>query len=186
MASDKRDFSDFTKFPGKIIDGRYQFPTLHHIDGKNKHRIWKIQVRLIKEDSKKKKYGYGWNINADNEVPVIDDYLYGDHPDGTIAQMWAKAGIIDGKITVHPPTFSEPKNQGKADARTAFQSALIEARAKYLKRTEKGGLPEKEFKKQNRKKDGSAPKTHDGMYYPMLLRKYDKEKKPNGICRLIT
>ena len=75
MASDKRDFSNFKEFPGSIIDGRYQFPVLHHIGGKDKHRIWKIQVRLIKLDSKKTKYTYGWNVNADDEVPVKRKYL---------------------------------------------------------------------------------------------------------------
>ncbi len=172
MASDKRNFANFKKFPGKIIDGRYKFPVLHVEDGFGRHRIWTIQIRLIKVASKKKKYGYGWNINGDDEVPLANEYLEDeDPPAGCISQMWAEAGIIDGKITVHPPTFSRAKNQGKSDARSTFQSALIAGRAKYLKRMEKGGLPEKEFK--NR----STSNTHDGMYYPMLLRKNDKEGK---------
>lgn len=168
MASDKRNFSDFTKFPGEIIDNRYQFPTLHHIDGRDKHRAWKIQVRLIKDFSKKDKYSYGWNVNADIEVPLKDEYLIGPIPDGILAQMWVEAGIVDGKTTVHAPSFPKKKNCGKADERSKFQSALIEARALYIKKKEKGGMTEEEFE------DGV---THDGMYYPMLLRKFDKEKK---------
>lgn len=168
MASDKRNFSDFVNFPGKIKDNRYQFPVLHHIDGRNNHRAWKIQIRLIKEFSRKKRYSYGWNVNADVEVPFKHQYLTEELPDGILSQMWAEVGVVGGKTTIHPPSFPKKKNAGKADERSMLQSAMIEARAKYLKKIEKGGRSETEFKQ------GTV---HDGMYYPMLLRKFDDEKK---------
>lgn len=168
MASEKRDYSNFSNFPGNLRDNRYQFPTLHHIDGRNNHRLWKIQIRLIKEFSKKEKYSYGWNINADTEVPFKQEYITKELPEGVLAQMWAEVGIVGGKTTIHPPTFPKRKNNGKADERSRLQSAMIEARAKYLKKIEKGGRTEAEFK--------SNP-VHDGMYYPMLLRKFDDEMK---------
>jgi ATP-dependent DNA ligase len=175
MASDKRQFSDFTKFPGGIdkTTGTYIFPTLYHRDSSNNTRIWSINIRLIKGNEKK--YSHDWDLLLDNTIPVKLAYLTGnDIPDGTIAQVWVETGVVDGKLSRHSPTYPKIKNVGKSNERNQFEQSLILARSQYLKRYENGLRTKKEFKKMQTIK-GKEPK--NTKYFPMLVRKFDDEKK---------
>lgn len=169
--SNARNMTDFDAFPGEITDRGYEFPTLYHTDGNMNQRTWHIMVRLIKSGSKQKEYGYDWVLN-EHEVPILPGYLHDDPlPDGTIAQMWAEAGVTGGKMTRHPCTFPQPTNVGRKNERHHLKQALVDARSKWIKKKEQGHLPLEEYEKMQ---DRPAKMTH---YFPMLLHKYDKEKR---------
>jgi len=171
MSSDKRQFSDFTKFPGSIDDttGSYIFPSLYHTDNNNKTRIWTISVRLIKGGEKK--HDIDWDLMQDDTVPVKAVYLNGDNiPSGTRSQLWVETGVIDGKISRHPPTYPQIKNEGKSNERNSFEQGLVIARSQYLKRIENGARIFKEFNSKTKTKSTGV------MYFPMLVCKFDDEK----------
>mgnify|MGYP003968154871 FL=1 len=74
MELDKRNFTDFDKFPGKIeSNGIYKFPSLYHIDHNKNTRIWTINIRLTK--GIEKYYDIDWDLMNDNIVPVKPCYL---------------------------------------------------------------------------------------------------------------
>lgn len=185
MSADKRQFSDFTQFPGGIVDGTYEFPRLYHTDSNGNTRRWGINVRLVK--GKEKKYGIDWDLLVDDIVPIQEKYINGEAlPDGTIAQMWVETGVIDGKLSRHAPTYPKTKNAGRSNERNPLEQGLVEARSHYLKRVENGLVEEDEFKKataeQNKPlKKGQKPAAKKLIkhqkYFPMLVRKYEDEKK---------
>ena len=172
MAADKRNFSDFTVFPGEInkTTGSYDFPDLYHSDSNNNDRIWSIKVRLVK--GKEKKYSIDWDLMEDDTIPVKSSYLNTtDIPKGTISQMWVETGVIGGKITRHTPTYSEEKHVGQSNERNTFKSSLVTARSLYLKKLDNGMRPNNIFYSKPTKPVKYA------RYFPMLVRKYDDEKK---------
>lgn len=173
MSSDKRDFSDFENFPGEINVDKYQFPSLYYIDGSNKTRIWTIYVRLVKDsiNGKRPKHKHNWNLMEENQIPIIKEYLLNKElPPNVVSQFWVETGVIDGKISRHPPTYPKKTNIGKVNERNTLKQGLVDARSKYLKKYEEGGRPKNEF---SRKK--KLPKNKK--FFPMLARKYDDEKK---------
>lgn len=170
MSADKRQFSDFTQFPGNIDDttGSYIFPQLYHVDGNDNIRIWTIFIRLIKGSPKK--YSHDWDLLLDDTVPIKPEYLSNtDIPDGTISQIWVETGIIGGKISRHNPTYPIVKNSGKKNERNTFKQGLVLARSQYLKKYENGCRPESEFKSTKLKKS----KSKDIKYFPMLVRNFE-------------
>jgi ATP-dependent DNA ligase len=172
MTSEKRQFSDFTKFPGCIDDttGNFVFPHLYHKDSSNNTRIWTIQIRLIK--GCEKHYSIDWDLLLDDTIPIKQSYIEGSNiPSGTIAQVWVETGVIGGKIVRHAPTYPAIKNSGKSNERNTFEQSLVLARSQYLKRYENGLRPESEFKKMH-----STKTSHNVKYFPMLVRKYEEEK----------
>lgn len=189
MSADKRQFSDFTAFPGEIVDGTYKFPRLYHTDANDNTRRWGVNVRLVK--GREKKYKVDWDLMLDNIVPIQDNYLNGETlPAGTVAQTWVETGVIGGKLTRHPPTYPKPKNVGRSNERNMLEQGLVEARSHYLKKTENGLLEESKFndaKPEVEKplKKGEVRKTKakkvnivkHAKYFPMLVRKYDDERK---------
>jgi ATP-dependent DNA ligase len=181
MSADKRQFSDFTKFPGEIEDGTYTFPRLYHTDSNENTRKWEIKVRLIKGGEKK--YGIDWDLMLDDVVPVQKKHLEGEPlPEGTVAQMWVETGVMTGKLSRHQPTYPKTKNAGRSNERNPLEQGLVEARSHYLKRVENGLVSEAEFLKSNAptkkgKKSTKKSKIKHEKYFPMLVRKYEDEKK---------
>jgi ATP-dependent DNA ligase len=170
MELDKRNFTDFDKFPGKIeSNGIYKFPSLYHIDHNKNTRIWTINIRLTK--GIEKYYDIDWDLMNDNIVPVKPCYLINNNiPAETNAQIYVETGVISGKITRHSPTYSTIKNKGKSNERNKFEQALVMARTLYLKKIDSGSRTKKEFGKHTKKQVNIK-------YFPMLVRKYDDEKK---------
>lgn len=168
MASDKRDFSDFHKFPGGISKGWYAFPQVNTLDTMNRNRVWNIWVRLIttKDGKQPARRKINWDTDADIVVPLLKKHLDGDDvPDNTIAQMWTTQGIDSEndtyKTTVSIPTYvTEGKNLGKKNATTVLTQALIQARSKYLKKMQESS------ERENRKR-----------FFPFAVHKYDLEPK---------
>jgi hypothetical protein len=172
MSADKRNFSDFTVFPGEInkTTGSYDFPDLYHSDSNKNDRVWSIKVRLIK--GKEKMYAIDWDLMTDDTVPVKPSYLKTiDIPDGTITQLWVETGVIDGKSTRHTPTYPEKKHVGNSNEWNTFKAGLVTARSLYLKKLENGLRPHHIFYGK------STIKVKYTRYFPMLVRKYDDEKK---------
>ena len=167
----KRNMVDFDGFQGSISsNGIYEFPSLHHLDSHNKHRIWSIFIRIIKKDGQS--HEINWDIKKDKQLKISPDYFktgsdYVSLPSDAIAEAWVETGITDGKITRSSPTYFENNAfEGQKNQRNAFQQALIYSRSQYLKRVNKGGQvmgdfqsnnvedkkeSEKEDKKENRK-----------------------------------
>lgn len=172
MSSDKRQFSDFAKFQGRILSesGEYVFPVLYHKDSNCNMRMWKISVRLIKGNINKPPiYKIDWDVMKDNTIPIISAYLNNAPiPDNSIAQMWVETGVIGGKISRHSPTYPKPKNIGKKNERNSLEQALVLARSQFLKKINMGltTTPNKKIKIST-----------TTMYFPMLVHKYENEKK---------
>ena len=186
MAADKRNFTDFENFPGKINDNDnlYEFPTLYKTASTGKPREWSIFCRLIKEDSKdtKETKKQNWNILAEDEVPLKEEYLEIGYkiPEGTIAQLWSESGLVGNETSRSAATYiSIPKNQGKKNERNVLQQALVECRSKYLKKIDDGSVD----KLTKLTVDLSGVNINaTTKYYPMLAKKYenfeDKIKYP--------
>jgi hypothetical protein len=170
MASDKRDFKDFAKFPGSLIAGIYTFPPLYHDDSMDRQREWKAFVRLV--NNKNIKPGIDWDINSQKTKAIINANYTTNVPiaKGWYAQFWVESGIANGKITRHEATYTLPKNEGKANERNVIQQALILGRSKWLKRKQEGGREKGESRIQKKYKDKRR-------YFPMLLHKYENESK---------
>jgi len=52
--------------------------------------------------------------------------------------FWTEQGQLGGKIVVNKPTTTTPKNEGRVNATTATEQAILEANAKYTKYLDKG------------------------------------------------
>jgi ATP-dependent DNA ligase len=173
MSSDKRDFTDFKKFPGSIVARRYTFPSLYYKDSSGKTRIWTINVRLVKDSAtgNRPKHSHDWDLLKENEIPIIPEYLAaGKLPPNVSSQFWVETGIIEGKISRHPPSYSNETNVGRSNERNVFKQSLVDARSKYLKKYEEGGRTKKEF-------EGKIKPQGNKMFFPMLARKFNEDKK---------
>jgi len=193
----KRNMVDFDGFQGSISgNGIYEFPSLHHLDSNNKHRIWSIFIRIISKDGQS--HEINWDIKKDKQLKISLDYLktgsdYVSLPSDAIAEAWVETGIIDGKITRSAPTYFENNAfEGQKNQRNAFQQAMIYSRSQYLKRVNKGGKTIEEFKgkasiekesidnpdkKNIKKKTKSIHTSTSLMYFPMLAKAYKDGKK---------
>ena len=166
-----RNFSDFSNkkfFPGSInkTTNEYVFPILYHTDDKNNIRMWKISIRLIK--GSKKKYNIDWDLLKDNIVLIKESYLKDEKlPNDINVQYYVETGVIDKKITRHPPSYGEYKNINKINERNPFQHALVMGRSKYLKKIESGFSTNKTLDKKNTNKK----------FFPMLVHKYNDKKE---------
>ncbi len=172
MSASIRDFADFASFPGSINKDTnlYEFPHLFKKGVKGETRQWKISIRLIKEDSKNEKQTkkVNWNEMDEIEVPIKDEYISADLPDGTIAEYWTETGIQNMKITKSAAVYTKAKNVGKKNQRSGFQSALIDCRAKYLKKLEEGYKELEEFEKET----GEESEEKNSLFFPMLAKNY--------------
>ena len=182
MTSEKRNFSNFEEFPGCVVAEQYRFPTLYYIDSAGKLRVWNIMVRLVKEKNRKPSHGHDWDLFAEDQMPVVDAYLRDKElPPNTIAQFWVETGVVGGKISRHPPTYPAETNVSRSNERNTFKQSLVDARSKYLKKKEEGGLTDKEFKAMRKGLGmrGKDKKMRVGStaYFPMLARKFDEDTK---------
>jgi ATP-dependent DNA ligase len=175
MTAEKRDMTDFTSLKGGINDAKnqYEFPCLRTKDIKNNIRIWKIFIRIVKDNNRQNKID--WNELNENVLQLKDEYFYTgenytDIPKFSIVEVWTERGIEGGKITKDIPTYFEKiANEGKANQRNQLHEALIWARSQYLKRKEKGGT---ENKSGNKIKSNINTK-----YFPMLASAYKDAAK---------
>jgi DNA ligase-1 len=143
---------NFEEFQGEVSkSGIYTFPSLHHLDSNNKHRIWSLYIRIIKKDGQS--HEINWDIKKEKQLKISLDYFktgteYINLPSDAIVEAWVETGIIDGKITRSSPTYFEDNAfEGQKNQRNAFQQAMIYGRSQYLKRVNKGGETESEFSK---------------------------------------
>jgi ATP-dependent DNA ligase len=190
MASDKRNFSNFSKFPGSIqlkgeYKGMYVFPSVTSIDSAKRTRRWTIFVRLIKTSNmtgkKPPKLSINWDVNNFKTVPAsVKFYTNAQLPQGIIAQMWTEQGIVNSSAKINPsskqykitrsiPTYIlKGKNLGRANATNVFTQALIQARSKYLLKVDSSAVRDK---------------NSVSRFYPMAVHKY--ETVPRDQCKRI-
>ena len=172
MSSSKREFKDFEEFPGVIDENKnlYLFPTLYKTTESGKVREWSIYIRCIKEDSKNQSETkkQNWNLLEENEVPMKEEYIKDGVriPDGILVQYWTESGIRDMKISRSAASYVMVKNVGKKNERNALQQALVDCRAKYLKKIDEGAVLS--IDNLTNSKVRSTTK-----YYPMLAKKYE-------------
>lgn len=180
MSSDKRSFSDFENFPGKLSQsgyakGWYVFPAVKSLDSMSRTRTWRIYVRLIKTDDGKEpeRRTTNWDTKLDTVVPIKPVHLKNnkkDIPANTIAQIWTinsiepkkqPSGVNPYKSTRSVPTYIlTGKNIGKKNETTVFTQALINARSKYLKKLQ-----------------SAAINVHKDRFFPVAVHKYDEKPK---------
>lgn len=67
-----------------------------------------------------------WNIRVEGEE------------DGEIANIITSHGYVDGVIRETKPTEVRGKNVGKSNETTAFEQAILQAKSKWVKKTDKG------------------------------------------------
>ena len=177
----KRNMVDFDGFQGSISsDGIYEFPSLHHLDSHNKHRIWSIFIRIIKKDGQS--HEINWDIKKDKQLKISPDYFktgseYVSLPSDAIAEAWIETGITDGKITRSSPTYFENNAfEGQKNQRNAFQQALIYSRSQYLKRVNKGGQVMGDFQSNN-VEDKKASEKEDKKASKKVVKKITKKSK---------
>ena len=75
--------------------------------------------------------------------------------------FWTEQGQVGGKIVVNKPTTTTPKNEGRANATTATEQAILEANAKYTKYLDKGYV------------ENIEDVDKITLYNPMLAQKYE-------------
>lgn len=170
MAASKRDFANFKEFPGEVNEGTgmYEFPPLYHEDDLKHLRVWRIFVRLVKDSNRQDKINF--NLLDEKQVEITNGYFEKESlPKGVIAEAFSESGVDSGKITRTIPTyFDSILNEGKANERNPFQTALIYARNLYLKKESRGGTENTSGKKKT---------TISNMFFPMLAKKWDKGQK---------
>jgi hypothetical protein len=174
MSSDKRDFTDFTAFPGELDEGTgyHVLPILWHKDDAGRWRQWQIFIRLVKEGDQLS--GIDWDLLHETQVPIKSSYyeIGTSIPDHIHAEAWAETGVESGKITRNAPSyFTQPLNVGKINERNVLQNALVYARSQWLKRKEKGGSESKQIH------SNSSSLVSSTMYFPMLAKPFKDGKK---------
>lgn len=161
-----RDLTNFDEFPGALDDatGWYTFPTLWKKDELKRWREWTIFIRLIK--SKANFTEIDFDLTEEKEIPIKESYFQMGSTIPGIAQAFVKSGISGGKITLTAPTyFDEYANEGRANQRNPLQSAMIWARALWLKKIDEGSAESKtEFTK-------AKTANVNREYLPMLAEK---------------
>lgn len=164
MTAEIRSLSDFENFPGELTnnDCIYAFPLINMKDSKGKNKTWQIMIG-IKKNSKSIIKKVNWEVKLDEFAKIDDTYFTNSDPIPSkyVVQSWTDSGSTKGKITRSAPTlYKKVMNEGKANQRNQFQTAMISCRDKYLK-------------KKAKTEEGSD----QNLFYPMLAEKFDKGKK---------
>ena len=161
-----RDLTNFDEFPGELDEatGWYTFPTLWKKDELKRWREWTIYIRIIKEKANFTEVDF--DLTEEKQIPIKPEYFKMGSTILGIAQSFVRSGIATGKITLTAPTyFEEYANEGRANQRNPFQSAMIWARALWLKKIDEGSAESKtEFTK-------SKTTVVNREYLPMLAEK---------------
>lgn len=171
MSANKRDFSDFESFPGKVKtkygNKIYVFPEIISEDSMGRKRFWVIYIRLIenKTGTSPARRKIDWDLSQDNVVNIKKSY-YTDKLNNIIGQIWTEQGLVgtkdkNTKTTRSVPTYIlKGKNIGKKNETNVFTQSLIQARSKYLKKLEQTTV------------------NHSGRVFPVAVHKY--EDKPRN------
>lgn len=146
MSADLRDFTEFDKFGGSIVNGVYQFPKLYTVDTNQNIRFFLISVGLLKSSREGCYDKSSLHDLLKEKIPMKKSMLM-EKPLDYVAFVWTESGVTDGKHTYTEPTIIYKGSFiGNANERTTLQRALISARAKFLKKKETGST---EYKLKN-------------------------------------
>lgn len=167
MTSEVRDFKDFSKFPGKIIDNIYTFPKLYTIVKSGKTRYWQVKIKLIVIEGELE-FEHDWDDDLVQEYEIDKEFFIGSNklPKDCAALVYNEQGYINGKNSRHPPTiiYSGSKGlEGHSNERNTFTQALIYARNQYLEKINAGYSI-----------DINVVKSNSSKYYAMAAHKYDE------------
>ena len=164
MTTAVRDFKDFRSFPGQVSGSIYEFPKLYSRDKSDRIRFWSLYIILINPNEVEENYGHNWTLNA--KMQKIDNSFFDSSNDVPYyALIFNEQGIIDGKLSRHPPTIVTEGSsglKGKANARNAFTQALINARSAYQKKIDDGYTLSPDVKKEK-----------SSLYFAMAAHRYD-------------
>lgn len=183
-----RSYTEFDKFPGRLIDGRYEYPTLYTEDMSGRIRHWKIIIRAISAQAPQIT-DVNWNpaSNAAQCTEILPAHITGaELPQGFQVETYVETGLVDGQSTRHAPQrYVAGVNIGKKNYRTPLQKALIDTRDAFIKRQETGGRLTAEEAKQSAKPLNTNATDNDLTdqncpplirYYPMLAHNYKDSK----------
>lgn len=175
MTTEVRDFKDFRKFPGKVIDNVYTFPTLWTKNVKGTPLFWNMYVALL--PAKKYNFAHNWDRNSLKFLPIEDEYYNSKQTpalSSIVAITFTERGQENGVRARRPATIINTGAKGligKANERNVFTQALINARSEYEKCISKGYSTSKNSDKSN------------SLYYAMAAHSYkDKEDKVAYPC----
>jgi ATP-dependent DNA ligase len=118
-------------FPGKIIDNTFVYDELVYLDSKNKKRVYKSFVRMVK---KKVEHPTNWNVLLDEVIHFTDKYLKGEEIPKCHVQHWTEYGQLDRKITRSSPKYPAAKHIGHKNERNILMQAMFETNAAYIKK----------------------------------------------------
>lgn len=167
MASKAVNITDYrTELPGKLVNDNkiYTFDKII-----NDKREWYVYVALYKnlvsaklDDSEKT------NEYANKSIKIEDIYFdSNDLPDGYVAKLVAKSGLIGGKHTTSTSYVLNGKNLGKSNRTNQFTQALRDGLSKHNKRSNHGEYVVKT----------SSTSTSGLRYKPMLVQKEKDQKE---------
>ena len=117
--------------------------------------MWQIFVRMVSNG--KRVSNINWNEITEDQIPIKKEYfnIGTKIKPGIIAEEWSISGIENMAITKSSPTyFDEVTFKNQSNERNVFQTALIDARSKYLKVKERSVISTSTDKK----------------YFPMLAK----------------
>lgn len=182
-----RQYTQFDKFPGQIVNGRYEYPVLYTKDTAGRIRSWALIIRAIKCTAPNPT-DVGWDPAANQSkcMAIEPAHIIGEELlTGYCVEAYVETGLVDGQITRHAPTrYEQGVNIGKKNYRTALQKALIDTRDSFIKRQETGGRFTVEEARDTQSTVQNAPTNTQlstclttTRYFPMLAHNYKDSKK---------
>lgn len=126
---------------GKIKGNRFYFNDLY-TQGVKKPRVWRMCIQLVPAEVQETDLGKDWNPKDFEALPLKKRHLKGELaiPEDSVAMYWSENGTLDGKMSIHVPSFGRATNVGKKNERNSLLTAIIAARKKYNDRLNKGAV----------------------------------------------
>lgn len=177
MAQVVRDRMNFKEYPGKLVDGIYNFYTLYGLKKTGKVQIWHAYVKIVSSADpiakSKAKLTADTEFEIDEEIDSsLLDNIVANFPSNTYAVAWTTY-YQEGseKRTISNPTIVKlGKNLGRSNQTTPFTQALIATASKYNKKVDAGYTTVRDdlFNKKFTSKQ---------LLFPMLLHNTNKHMK---------
>lgn len=123
-----------TTYPGEIVDNTFHFRELKYKDSRDKMRVFRLFVRLVKKERVETEAN--WNVLADDVIKFYPEYIDSSRqpPSDCAVQYWSEYGELDGKIVRSAPKYTRFKNLGKKNERNPLVQAMETCMSLYRKK----------------------------------------------------
>lgn len=155
---------------GKIVDGKYVFPTLYRLsDASSKITFWTQYIVVISKDVSLK---INWKDSEINMYEVDQSYFDNSKAIRGIGLLYAERGYVGGKIVRNAPTkIYCGKNIGKSNETNMFMQAVSDGTSAWNKKRDAGMTPNV-----NR-----VPVDPNKIYFPMAAKKFTEVWKEENV-----